>query len=112
MNVKNLGNGCKKKLPKLYSSFYEKRGTKLYSPLSTPLQDSGDKSTKLINFDVELPGAIDAAINPGWNHLTRKSDKGFRWKGNISIPKSNATLSVKYNEGSTYSNLIEWSNHI
>ena len=112
LKVKSLGDGCKKKLPKLHSTFYERKGTVLHSPKSTPLQDLADKSTNKVNFDVELPGAIDAAINPGWNHLTRKSDKASRWKGDISIPKSSATLYVKYNEGDSFSSLIEWINHV
>ena len=115
LTLQNFGKGSNKRFPKFDPPYYDNEGTVLHSPLSTPLKDFENhncfctKTTKQIAFDIELPGALDAAINPGWNHLTKTSVDGYRWSGSIEVPEDNITLDVKYENGNTYSQLITWS---
>ena len=109
LTLQNFGEGSNKKFPRFDPPYYDNEGTVLHSPLSTPLKDLKDKTTKQIAFDIELPGAIDAAVNPGWNRLRKTSVDGYRWSGSIKVPEDNITLDVKYENGNTYSTLISWS---
>ena len=109
LTLQNFGKGSNKRFPKFDAPYYDNEGTVLHSPLSTPLKDLEDQRTKEIAFDIELPGALDAAINPGWNHLTKTSVDGYRWSASIKVPKDDITLDVKYENGNTYSTLISWS---
>ena len=64
------------------------------SPLSSPLKNWEDQTTKQVPFDFVLPGAIDAAINPGWNKLKKMSNDDFRWKGDFKIERGDIKLFI------------------
>ena len=106
-----MGKGSRKTFPEFYSSYNDKEGTKLFSPRTCPLRDWEDKSTNQVPFDVQLPGAIEAAINPGWNFLIKDSEDSSRWQGNVNVQSGGAQLFAKYDEGNSYQALIKWTNH-
>ena len=108
LKIKNIGTGINKTCPKLYPSFYENKGTTIHSPLYGPLNDQKNIITEEIFFDFNLPGAINSAINPGWNYLTKSLLEEDRWNNNVAIQPGNTKLVVKYEEGERFQTIVEW----
>ena len=71
LQIRNTGTGVNRTCPKLCSTFYKNKGTTILSPLYGPLNEQKNVITEEILFDFHLPGVISAAINPGWNYLTK-----------------------------------------
>ena len=108
LKIMNTGEGKENTYPKLYPIFYERKGTSIYSPSNGPLKDHKNIITDEIFFDLKLPGAIKAAINPGWNYLNKREDEDCRWQGNAKIQAGDTKISVKYKEGESFKTIAEW----
>jgi hypothetical protein len=108
LKIMNTGEGKNKAYPKLYPIFYERKGTSIYSPPNGPLKDLRNIITDELFFDLKLPGAIKAAINPGWNYLTKSKDEEGKWQGNAKILEGDTKLSVQYQEGESFKTVAEW----
>ena len=65
--------------------------------------------TDEIFFDFHLPGAISAAINPGWNYLTKSYLEENRWSQSLKIVPGDTKLVVKYEDGAPFKTLVEWT---
>ena len=108
--IKNLGKGSNKKFATAYSPFYDNTGTVIISPTFAPLEYwKNDKSE--VFFDFILPGAIDAAINPGWHFLSKPSEEEDRWQESVRVQSGNLRLDVKYDDGNSFRTLLEWVNN-
>ena len=88
--------------------FYENKGTAIHSPKCGPLNQHRNIITEEISFDFNLPGAISAAINPGWNYLIKSKTEEDRWSKDIKVVSDNTKLVVKYEEGESFKTLAEW----
>jgi hypothetical protein len=109
LNLNHTGNGTHKMFPKLYSDFHARRGTSIVCPRYGPLKDMVNIETQKVDFEFDLPEAINAAILPGWHHLSKKEDTDFRWQGEFKLEPGSVTLSVKYNKDSnSYATIAEW----
>ena len=109
LNLNHTGNGTQKKFPKFYSDFHARRGTSIVCPRYGPLKDMVNIESQKVEFEFDLPEAIDAAILPGWNHLRKKEDTDCRWQGEFKLEPGSVTLGVKYDKDSnSYATIAEW----
>ena len=109
LQIQNTGTGVNKTCPKLCSTFYKNKGTTILSPLFGPLNEQKNVITDEIFFDFHLPGAISAAINPGWNYLTKSYLEENRWSQSLKIVPGDTKLVVKYEDGEPFKTLVEWT---
>ena len=108
LEIKNIGTGSNRTFPKLYSKFYENKGTTIHSPICGPLNQNKNIITEEVSFDFHLPGVISAAINPGWNYLVKSKTEEDRWRKVLKVVSDDTKLVVKYEEGESFKTLAEW----
>ena len=95
--------------PEIYSEFQKISGY-LHSPLSGALR-LGDG--KAVGFRVDVPGAVQVVVQPGWNALKREKTDEFTWTGEVTFGEDEVedyvSVFAQFDEDSNrYSGLLKY----